>query len=209
MLRPAELEELLLKRRAVREGVVLLTERAACMDYAEDNDAEVQRVSFTDIGSDKSSLQDSAGAAQHPNPMLSSVLHRPAGTCNNSAAVRILRKHRLMKSASHLLFLRYECYICPCSKRYSPTLCYWHCRKGRWLTRTFFGYALAFPAALEESGRAYTGVAESAAGGACFGGSLGAALRITLAALEHADRLAASSQLATAGWHNACVRQSS
>ena len=48
-LRLAETEELLQKRRAVREGVVLLTERAACMDYAENNDAEVQRVSVTDV----------------------------------------------------------------------------------------------------------------------------------------------------------------
>ena len=48
-LRLAEPEELLQKRRAVREGVVLLTERAACMDYAENNDAEVQRVSVTDV----------------------------------------------------------------------------------------------------------------------------------------------------------------
>ena len=43
LCRPSELAELLHKRRAVREGVVMLTERAACMDYAEDNDAEVQR----------------------------------------------------------------------------------------------------------------------------------------------------------------------
>ncbi len=48
-LRLAEPEELLQKRRAVREGVVLLTERAACMHYAENNDAEVQRVSVTDV----------------------------------------------------------------------------------------------------------------------------------------------------------------
>ena len=44
LCRPSELAELLHKRRAVREGVVMLTERAACMDYAENNDAEVQRV---------------------------------------------------------------------------------------------------------------------------------------------------------------------
>ena len=48
-LRSAEPSELLQKRRAVREGVVLLTERAACMDYAENNDTEVQRVSPTDV----------------------------------------------------------------------------------------------------------------------------------------------------------------
>ena len=44
LCRPSELAELLHKRRAVREGVVMLTERAACMDYAENNDAEVQQV---------------------------------------------------------------------------------------------------------------------------------------------------------------------
>ena len=49
-LRLAAREELPQKRRAVREGVVLLTERAACMDYAENNDAEVQRVSLIDVG---------------------------------------------------------------------------------------------------------------------------------------------------------------
>ena len=42
--RSSELGELLQKRRALRQGVVMLTERAACMDYSENNDAEVQRV---------------------------------------------------------------------------------------------------------------------------------------------------------------------
>ena len=45
LFRQSELGELLQKSSAVRQGVVMLTERAACMDYAENNDAEVQRVS--------------------------------------------------------------------------------------------------------------------------------------------------------------------
>ena len=46
LFRQSELGELLQKSSAVRQGVVTLTERAACMDYAENNDAEVQRVSY-------------------------------------------------------------------------------------------------------------------------------------------------------------------
>ena len=44
LFRSLELGELLQKRKTVRQGVVMLTERAACMDYSENNDAEVQRV---------------------------------------------------------------------------------------------------------------------------------------------------------------------
>ncbi len=44
LFRSSELGELLHKRMAVRQGVVMLTERAACMDYSENNDAEVQKV---------------------------------------------------------------------------------------------------------------------------------------------------------------------
>ena len=45
LFRQSELGELLQKSSAVRQGILMLTERAACMDYAENNDAEVQRVS--------------------------------------------------------------------------------------------------------------------------------------------------------------------